>query len=238
MSYVDGFVLAVPEVNREAYRQHAAEAVALFHECGVTRMVEAWGDDVPDGKLTDFRGAVQAEPGEVVVFSWMEYPSREVRDEAMARMMADPRMTQMVETMPFDGRRMIFGGFAPLLDEGAGGAAGYVDGVLVPVPEAGRGEYLDFARKSAAMFLEYGALRMVETWGDDLQDGTRTDFRRAVKAVEGEQVVFSWLEWPSKEARDAGWQKVMADPRMGDAAAMPFDGSRMVYGGFAPLFDA
>ncbi len=116
MSYVDGFVAAVPAANKDLYRQHAAEAAPLFQEFGAIRFVECWGDDVPDGKLTDFRRAVQAKDDEVVVFSWIEYPSKEVRDAAMQKMMSDPRMQAIGETMPFDGKRMIFGGFAPILD--------------------------------------------------------------------------------------------------------------------------
>ncbi|WP_207539890.1 DUF1428 domain-containing protein [Sabulicella rubraurantiaca] len=116
MDYVDGFVVAVPTSNKETYRQHAAEAAPLFKEFGAIRMVECWEDDVPDGKLTDFRRAVQAKPDEVVVFSWIEYPSKEIRDAANQRMKADPRMKAMADTMPFDGKRMIFGGFAPILD--------------------------------------------------------------------------------------------------------------------------
>ena len=116
MSYVDGFVLAVPASEKEAYRTHAAEAAPLFKEFGATRMVECWGDDIPAGKLTDFRRAVQAKDNEVVVFSWIEYPSKEVRDAANEKMMTDPRMKTMGEQMPFDGKRMIFGGFMPILD--------------------------------------------------------------------------------------------------------------------------
>jgi uncharacterized protein YbaA (DUF1428 family) len=116
MGYVDGFVLAVSAANREVYRRHAAEAAPLFKEFGATRMVECWGDDVPDGKLTDFRRAVQAKEDEVVVFSWIEYPSKEVRDAAHEKMMNDPRMKAMAGEMPFDGKRMIFGGFMPILD--------------------------------------------------------------------------------------------------------------------------
>ena len=116
MTYVDGFVVAVPAANKETYRRHAAEAAPLFKECGATRMVECWGDDVLEGKLTDFRRAVQAKEDEVVVFAWIEYPSKEVRDAAHARMMSDPRMKAIGEAMPFDGKRMIFGGFAPILD--------------------------------------------------------------------------------------------------------------------------
>lgn len=116
MKYVEGFVAAVPAANKEAFLQHAAEAASLFKEFGATRVVECWGDDVPDGKITDFRGAVKAEADEVVVFSWIEYPSREARDAATARIMSDPRMRETGGKMPFDGKRMIFGGFAPILD--------------------------------------------------------------------------------------------------------------------------
>jgi len=116
MKYVEGFVVAVPAANKEAYIQHARTAAPLFKEFGVTRMVECWGDDVPDGKVTDFRGAVKAKDDEVVVFSWFEYPSKEARDAANQKMMADPRMKTMGDTMPFDGKRMIFGGFVPVLD--------------------------------------------------------------------------------------------------------------------------
>ena len=116
MKYVDGFVIAVPADKQEVYRKHAAEAAPLFKEFGATRMVECWGDDVPDGKVTDFRRAVQAKDDEVVVFSWIEYPSKEVRNAANEKIMTDPRMKAMGEQMPFDGKRMIFGGVLPILD--------------------------------------------------------------------------------------------------------------------------
>ncbi|ALA19044.1 MULTISPECIES: DUF1428 domain-containing protein [Chelatococcus] len=116
MPYVEGFVVAVPAENKELFRKHAAEAAVLFKEFGATRVVECWGDDVPEGKVTDFRRAVQAKDGEVVVFSWVEYPTRAARDAANEKMMADPRMHAMGEEMPFDGKRMIFGGFERILD--------------------------------------------------------------------------------------------------------------------------
>jgi uncharacterized protein YbaA (DUF1428 family) len=115
MAYVDGFVLAVPAAKKQAYVATAASAAKIFKEYGATRVVECWGDDVPVGKLTDFRGAVKAKDDEIVVFSWIEYPSKEVRDAANARMMSDERMK--AADMPFDGKRMIFGGFAPILDQ-------------------------------------------------------------------------------------------------------------------------
>lgn len=239
MTYVEGFVVAVPAANKEVYRRHAAEALPLFKEFGVTRMVEAWGDDVPDGKVTDFKGAVKAEPDEVVVFSWFEYPDKAARDAAVAKMMSDPRMQTMGEAMPFDGARMIVGGFAPILDEGATGAMGYVDGTLVPVPAAARDAYCEMAAKVAGIFREHGALRIVEAWADDVPDGKVTDFKGAVKAKDDEAVVYSWIEWPSKVARDEGWNKIMGDPRMArDRLESPFDAGRMVYGGFAPIVDA
>lgn len=117
MKYVDGFVVAVPEHEKEAYCQLAAKAAPIFKEFGATRIVECWADDVPDGKLTDFRMAVKAEDHETVVFSWIEYPSKEVRDAANQKMMADPRMRELGNAMPFDGKRMIYGGFVPVLDE-------------------------------------------------------------------------------------------------------------------------
>ena len=120
MTYVEGFVAAVPAANRDAYRKHAADAAVFIKEHGATRMVESWGDDVPDGKVTDFKGAVQAKPDEVVVFSWFEYPDRATRDAANQKMMSDPRMKEMGASMPFDGQRMIFGGFSVLLDTDEG----------------------------------------------------------------------------------------------------------------------
>ncbi|WP_437620281.1 DUF1428 domain-containing protein [Sorangium sp. So ce1151] len=116
MSYVDGFVVPVPADKKEAYRALAVKAAAVFKEHGATRVVECWGDDVPDGKITDFKGAVKAEPGEVVVFSWIVWPSKEVRDEGSKKAMEDPRMNMDNETTPFDAKRMIFGGFDVLLD--------------------------------------------------------------------------------------------------------------------------
>jgi uncharacterized protein YbaA (DUF1428 family) len=115
MTYVDGFVLAVPSANREAFLKHATEAASLFKEFGATRVVECWGDDVPEGKLTDFAGAVKASENEVVVFGWLEFPSKEIRSAAHEKMRSDPRI-KTVSEMPFDGKRMIFGGFVPILD--------------------------------------------------------------------------------------------------------------------------
>jgi uncharacterized protein YbaA (DUF1428 family) len=239
MAYVEGFVAAVPAANKAAYAKHVAEAAPLFKEFGATRFVEGWGDDVPDGKVTDFKGAVKATADEVVVFSWLEYPSKQVRDAANQRMRTDARMKEIGASMPFDGQRLIFGGFAPIVEEAAQGTMGYIDGFIVPVPAANKDAYRQMASKAAAIFKEYGAVRIVEGWGDDVPPGKVTDYNGAVKATGDENVVYSWIEWPSKAHRDAAWPKIMADERMKpDQANMPFDGKRMIYGGFAPLLDA
>ncbi len=117
MSYIDGFVVPVPGGKKEAYREMAGRAAAIFKENGALRVVECWGDDVPDGKVTDFKGAVKAQPDEIVVFSWIEWPSKAVRDAGMKKVMEDPRMRP--EDMPFDGKRLIYGGFEVLLDTAA-----------------------------------------------------------------------------------------------------------------------
>jgi uncharacterized protein YbaA (DUF1428 family) len=120
MSYIDGFVIAVPDTNREAFIAHAKRFDAIFLEYGATRVVECWGEDVPEGKVTDFRRAVKAEAGESIVFSWIEWPDKATRDAGMKKFMDDPRM-QEASDMPFDGKRMIFGGFTPVVEMGPKG---------------------------------------------------------------------------------------------------------------------
>ena len=114
MNYIDGFVAAVPTANRDAYRQHAEEAAAIFKENGALKLVECWGDDVPSGKLTSFPMAVQCKEDETVVFSWIVWPSKEARNQGMKQVMADARLQNM--KMPFDGKRMIFGGFQMIVE--------------------------------------------------------------------------------------------------------------------------
>lgn len=116
MSYIDGFAAAVPTANKAQYIKHASDAAAVFKEYGALKMVECWGDDVPTGKLTSFPMAVKCQPEETVVFSWLVWPSREVRDEAMPRIMEDPRLQPDVNPMPFDGQRLIYGGFDVIVD--------------------------------------------------------------------------------------------------------------------------
>jgi uncharacterized protein YbaA (DUF1428 family) len=123
MSYIDGFVIAVPAANRQKFIDHAQHFDAMFLELGATRIVECWGDDVKAGKVTDFRRAVDAKDDEAVAFSWVEWPDKATRDTAMARMdelmKTDPRWDPSKNPMPFDGMRMIYGGFEPVVDIGS-----------------------------------------------------------------------------------------------------------------------
>lgn len=117
MTYVDGFVAAVPTANREKYIQHARDAAVVFKEHGALSLVECWGDDVPEGKVTSFPMAVKCQPEETVVFSWITWPSKEVRNAAMPKVMEDPRLQADVNPMPFDGKRLIYGSFQMEVDE-------------------------------------------------------------------------------------------------------------------------
>ena len=114
----------------------------------------------------------------------------------------------------------------------------YVDGFVVPVPTANREAYLKLAEQAAAVFKAHGALKVVECWGDDVPDGTLTSFPMAVKCEKDETVVFSWIIWPSRAARDEGAKKAMADPRLQSGAHMPFDGKRLIYGGFEMILES
>lgn len=115
MAYVDGFVLAVPKANIEAYKDMARLGAKVWMEHGALSYVECFGDDVPYGELTSFPRAVQATDDEIVVFSWITYSDRAHRDAVMAEVMADERMKSDMDKMPFDGKRMIFGGFETFL---------------------------------------------------------------------------------------------------------------------------
>lgn len=124
MTYIDGFVIAVPTANKQKFIDHANLGDSVFVDLGALRVVECWGEDVRDGKVTDFRKAVRAKDDETVVFSWIEWPDKETRDAAMKTMIdwmenpekADSRMDPEKNPMPFDGKRLIFGGFAPVVE--------------------------------------------------------------------------------------------------------------------------
>jgi uncharacterized protein YbaA (DUF1428 family) len=236
MTYFEGFVVPVPEANKEAYRKSAAEFAPIFKEFGVTRHVEAWDSDVHEGKVTDFRMAVNAKPDEKVVFSWFEYPDKATRDAANEKMRSDDRMKEAGANMPFDGKRMIMGGFEPIVEEGSERGS-YTDGFVVPVPEGKTEAYRQLASKMAKVFRQHGATRVIEALSNDVPKGEVTDFYRAVKAEDGENVVFSFIEWPDKETRDQAWEKIMADESLKPEGEMPFAGQRMFWGGFEPILD-
>jgi uncharacterized protein YbaA (DUF1428 family) len=118
----------------------------------------------------------------------------------------------------------------------------YIDGFVIPVPAENRQAFIDHAGDADSLFIELGALRVVECWAEDVPAGKQTDFQRSVDLAEGEEVVFSWIEWPDKATRDAAFAKMMAedfkDPRMDQATnPMPFDGKRMIFGGFVPVVE-
>ena len=236
MTYIEGFALAVPTANKEKFREHSRQFADIVSDFGVKRQVEAWANDVPHGQATDFYRAVAAKEDETVVFSWFEYPSKEARDRANEQFRSDPRMQEVGGTMPFDGKRMIMGGFETIVESGEG-PGGYINGFIVPVPSDKKGAYRAMNERHAAIFREYGALRLIQGWGDDVPEGEVTDFRRAVQAKPDETVVFAFLEWPSKQASDEAWDKMMNDERMQPSPDMPFDGKRMFWGGFDVIFD-
>ena len=233
MTYIDGFVIPVKTADKQAFIDHAHRVDKFFIQYGALRVVEGWGDDVPAGKVTDFARSVQASGDETVVFSWIEWPDKATRDAAFTAMESDAAM--MAEPMPFDGKRMIMGGFTPIVDAKRTGTMGYADGFVTPVTPGNRAAYVAIADKMAAKFLTLGATRSCEHWGDDVPDGKVTDFRRAVHAEGDEAVVFSWVGWPDKATRDAAWAQLMSDPDM-QPDVMPFDGKRMIWGGFVPAY--
>ena len=118
MRYVDGYIIPVPTAKKAEYIKVAQESSVVFKDHGAISVVENWGDDVPEGKITSFPMAVKCTDDETVVFSWITWPSKEVRDSGMKKAMEDPRFANMTpDSMPFDGKRLIFGGFETILDE-------------------------------------------------------------------------------------------------------------------------
>lgn len=238
MTYYTGSIAAVPTANRQKYIDHVKEAWALFRTYGATRMVETWGVDVPKGKVTDLYGAVKANDDETVVFSWIEWPDKAAADSAWQKMQTDPAMQKMPQ-MPFDGSRMIFGGFEPVFAAGTDKGAGYIQGFALAVPEKNKGAYVDMAKGAwESGFEPHGCLGMVEAWGVDVPHGKQTDFYRAAKAEPGETPLFSWVAWPDKATCDAAAKAMEASMEGQEYPEMPFDGMRMMWGGFEPVFDS
>jgi len=241
LAYIEGFVIAVPTAHKQKFVDHAREGDAVFLEHGATRILECWQEDVARGHTTDFFGAVDAREDESVVFSWIEWPDKAKRRAMFERMeeimRSDARLDPARNPMPFDGARMIFGGFEPIVERGKPSRGVYVQGFVVPVPEAGKEAYRKMADESWEMFRGYGALRLVEAWQDDVPEGKRTDFFRSVKAEPGEKVVFAFIEWPSREVCDAASAKMQAEVQPPAPHELPFDARRMIYGGFTPVVE-
>jgi len=239
MTYFDGFVIAVPTANKDKFLQHASTIDPMFIEQGATRVVECWADDVTRGKVTDFYRAVDAKDDESIAFSWIEWPDKAARDKGMAAMMnpeqPDPRADPATNPAPFDGKRMIFGGFEAIVSEGEHATLPYVQGFMVPVPTTKREAYAKMAAEAWDMFADHRALAVLEAWGDDVPHGTVTDFYRGVQATDEESVVFSYMIWPSKEVCQDAARKMQNEMQMPEGFEMPFDGKRMVWGGFVPL---
>jgi uncharacterized protein YbaA (DUF1428 family) len=215
MTYIEGFVIPVPAANKQKFADHARIIDAMFIEHGATRVVECWQDKVEKGQTTDFFGAVACTEDEAVAFSWVEWADKGARQRGMGEigtlMSTDPRLDPAKNPMPFDGKRMVFGRTAALA--------------------------------MWEIMKDYGAVRVIEAWQDDVTHGKQTDFFRAVKAEDGEMVVFSFVEWSSREVCESAHDNMMHDDRMkrfmGDNpdAKPPFDGKRMVWGGFMPVVD-
>jgi len=240
MPYYDGFVAAVPMANKDRFLEHARTADPFFIDQGATRVVECWADDVTHGQVTDFYRAVAAREDESILFSWVEWPDKPTRDKAAQAMFADnadPRIDPERNPMPFDGKRVIYGGFEAMVREGEHGTAPYVQGFMVPVPTAKREAYAKMAADAWDMFAGYGAVAVLEAWGDDVPHGEVTDFYRGVNATPEESVVFSYMIWPSKDVCAEAAQKMQAEMQMPEGFEMPFDGKRMVWGGFQPVLE-
>lgn len=237
MTYYTGSIAAVPTANEEKYIEHLNAAWPLFRNYGATRMVESWGIDVPKGKVNDLYGAVDAKEGETVVFAWIEWPDKAAADAAWQKMQDDPAM-KALPPMPFDGSRMIFGGFEPIFAQGTDRGAGYFQGFALAVPGGNKDAYVKLAGEAwNDAFKPYGCLGIVEAWGVDVPHGKQTDFYRAAKAEDGEVPVFSWTSWPDKATCDAAARAMEADMEGKEFPTMPFDGKRMMWGGFSPIFD-
>jgi uncharacterized protein YbaA (DUF1428 family) len=231
MTYLDGYVIPVAKGKRDAFVEQANRMDRFFLDHGALKVVESWGADIAPGKTTDFRQAVAAGDDEDVVFSFVAWPDKATRDAAMAKMESDERFTS--EPMIFDGKRMIFGGFEPIVEHGSDGP--FVQGFVIPVPEGRKEDYRQMAEDAWTFFLKYGANSVVEAWGEDVPHGKQTDFYRSVKAEAGEQIVFSYMTWPSAEAAEKAGAAMESDPDMKMPDDMPFDPRRMIFAGFEPV---
>ena len=237
MTYLQGFLLPVPEEKKDAYLKLAEESAPFFAEFGAQRTVEGWGDTLQRGETTDMYRAVKAEDGENVVFSWIDWESEAACQKAHDDMTQDERMQEPPE-MPFDGMRMIYQGFETLGESGDRGSAGYIQGYVAPVPKTKKQAFAEMCATMREVAVDSGALHAADGWAEDIEDGKVTDFKQAVKAEDGEAVAFGYVEWPSKDAFEAGMPKMQSHERMpAPGSDMPLDGKRLIFGGFEVLLD-
>lgn len=238
MAYMQGFIIPVRSSNKAAYQKLAEEAAPIFTDHGAQRIVECWGDNVPKGETTDMYRAVAAEDGEQIVFSWIDWVSKEACDTAHEKMMSDERMQDPPDEMPFDGMRMIYTGFESLGENGKGGRVGYVQGYVAPVPQENRTAFAEMCATMREIAIDCGALHAADGLAGEIEDGKVTDFKRAVKAEAGEAIALGYVEWPSKAAFEDGSTKMRADSRMpAPGSDMPLDGKRLIFGGFEVMLD-
>ncbi len=237
MTFIQGFLVPVPEGNRDKYREMAKSAVPMFEKHGMVRMVECWADDVPHGETTDMYRATKAEDGEIIVFSWVDWGTKEAWQKAHKAFSEDEEMEAPAE-MPFDGMRMTVAEFDTLGEAGPGGNSAYVHGYVAPVPNAGKDAFAEMCATMREVAIDAGALRAVDSFAPSLADGKVTDFKQAVKAEQGESVAFGFTEWASKADYEAGMAKMREDDRMpAPGSDMPIDGKRLIFGGFEVLLD-
>ena len=243
--YVHGFVTAVPTANKAEYIKFCTSTGAALKRLGATEAVECWGVDVPDGKVTSFPLAVKKQADETVVFSWTRWPSQEVAEAAEAKMRAGeiPEFDFAKNQPPFDGKRLIYGGFEVVIDMGEmpdPKARCYVTGFVWACPTAIKDKYIEFNTRMGEALMRLGGLKVVECWGVEVPPGKVTSFPLAVKQKPNEAVDFSWVVWPSKAVADAAMANMRAGEGMPDfdptAASNEgdhaFDPSRLIYGGF------
>ena len=236
MVYVQGMMAPVASEKKAQYQTLSAKAADVFRQNGALSVVESWGDDIPDGKVNDMKSAVKLKDGETPVFTWIVWPSKAARDEGMQKSFANPLFSEGFDP-GMDGARMFFGGFETIIEAGDFSGADYIDGFLVPCLVKNKEAYRKMAADAWPLFERHGAISMFECWQDDLPDGQLTSMALAVQKKPDEAVLFSWVGWPSKEARLKGQASMMADPEMRPPPEMPFDGMRMIFGGFEVIVD-
>lgn len=238
MTYVDGFVIPVPKCNKSKFIDYGHRSDEVFVRHGASRIFECWQDNVARGALNDFFMGVDARDDEVIAFSWIEWRDKATRDQCMAVldgvMKADPHFDQTRNPLPFDGGRMLWGRFQVLVERGEPTFSPYVQGIVLAVPESRKEDFRRVAEKAWETLQGSGALRMIEAWEDEVPAGGQTDFFRMVMLEPGEKVVFSFIEWPSREACDAASLKMKTLA----ALELPFDCARVISGGFRPVVEA